>query len=192
MDVAGQMVENHDNRAALLQKMTAVTKEAAETVAAAAEAASQTGGEESGEKKRKLQAGIPGLTVDEAEMVAGGSTLVSGLWPSGDLAASGRYIGRAVAAQVGNRSEGGGNLQGCAATRGLEGEDGRRGMEVLRQEPWMPRPMLSIHVRQGDKARRMRLMRFDAYMLAAYRAREYEPFLENVWLSTEMQVGEGL
>ena len=191
MDVAGQVVDNHDNQAALLQKLTAGAKEAAAAAAAAA-SASQAGGKESGEKKRRLQAGIPGLSVDEAEMVAGGSTLVSGLWPSGDLAASGRYIGRAAAAQGGSGSKGGGNLQGCAATRGLEGEDGRRGMEVLRQEPWMPRPMLSIHVRQGDKARRMRLMRFDAYMLAAYRAREYEPFLENVWLSTEMQVGEGL
>ena len=62
-------------------------------------------------------------------------------------------------------------------------------VEVLRQEPWMPRPMLNIHVRQGDKGREMRLMSFDAYMLAAYRVREYEPFLQNVWLSTEMQVG---
>ena len=189
MDIAGQVVDNHLNRDALLKKMTAGAR-----VGTAADAM-QRGGRESRGSDRKLQAEVPGLTADEAEMVAGGSSLVTGLWPSSDLAASGRYVGHAESAAGSSKSSRLNKLLGCAATREVEGEDGnfysigKHMTEFLRQEPWMPRPMLSVHVRQGDKAQEMRLMPFDAYMLAAYRVREYEPFLQNVWLSTEMQVG---
>ena len=55
-------------------------------------------------------------------------------------------------------------------------------------EPLMPRPIVSVHVRQGDKASEMRLLPFDAYMLAAHQLRAHQPFLKYVWLSTEMEV----
>ena len=59
---------------------------------------------------------------------------------------------------------------------------------VVPYEPLIPRPIVSVHVRQGDKATEMRLLPFDAYMLAAHRLRAHQPFLDHVWLSTEMQV----
>ncbi|XP_024520477.1 uncharacterized protein LOC9659991 [Selaginella moellendorffii] len=53
--------------------------------------------------------------------------------------------------------------------------------------PWMPRPLLSIHVRQGDKASEMRVVSFDEYMKLANVLRKKCPHVRNVWLSTEMQ-----
>ncbi|XP_024520473.1 uncharacterized protein LOC9660544 [Selaginella moellendorffii] len=53
--------------------------------------------------------------------------------------------------------------------------------------PWMPRPLLSIHVRQGDKASEMRVASFDEYMKLANVLRKRFPHVRNVWLSTEMQ-----
>ena len=54
--------------------------------------------------------------------------------------------------------------------------------------PYMPRPIVSIHVRQGDKAVEMRLFSFAAHMWFAERLRFHIPNLQNVWLSTEMEV----
>ncbi|CAI5981714.1 unnamed protein product [Closterium sp. NIES-64] len=51
----------------------------------------------------------------------------------------------------------------------------------------MPRPVVSVHVRQGDKAREMRLFSFFAFMHRANRLRRLDPNLKAVWLSTEMQ-----
>ncbi|XP_024543615.1 uncharacterized protein LOC9661930 [Selaginella moellendorffii] len=53
--------------------------------------------------------------------------------------------------------------------------------------PWMPRPLLSIHVRQGDKASEMRVVSFDEYMKLANVLRKRFPHVRSVWLSTEMQ-----
>ncbi|XP_024543179.1 uncharacterized protein LOC9660872 isoform X4 [Selaginella moellendorffii] len=53
--------------------------------------------------------------------------------------------------------------------------------------PWMPQPLLSIHVRQGDKAREMEVVSFDEYMKLANVLRRRFPHVRNVWLSTEMQ-----
>lgn len=64
-------------------------------------------------------------------------------------------------------------------------------LEVVRSwvgSPYMPRPIVSIHVRQGDKAVEMRLFSFAAHMWMAERLRFHVPNLENVWLSTEMEV----
>lgn len=57
------------------------------------------------------------------------------------------------------------------------------------QEPVMPRPILSVHVRQGDKGIEQKLFSFDAYMFLAAKLRVLIPHLKAVWLSTEMQVG---
>jgi hypothetical protein len=55
------------------------------------------------------------------------------------------------------------------------------------QKPYMPRPLLSMHVRMGDKACEMSVVGFDKYMELAARLRRRFPSLRNIWLSTEMQ-----
>ncbi|KAJ6296609.1 hypothetical protein OIU78_022346 [Salix suchowensis] len=53
--------------------------------------------------------------------------------------------------------------------------------------PWIPRPLLSMHVRMGDKACEMKVVEFEDYMHLAYRTRQRFPHLTSVWLSSEMQ-----
>ncbi|CAI7916755.1 unnamed protein product [Closterium sp. NIES-53] len=50
--------------------------------------------------------------------------------------------------------------------------------------------MVSMHVRQGDKAIEMELSSFASYMFLAYRLRSHTPDLQYAWLSTEMEVSE--
>ncbi|XP_015875559.3 uncharacterized protein LOC107412321 isoform X1 [Ziziphus jujuba] len=52
---------------------------------------------------------------------------------------------------------------------------------------WVPRPLLSMHVRMGDKACEMKVVEFEEYMNLADRIRNSFPHLKSVWLSTEMQ-----
>ncbi|KAJ9540109.1 hypothetical protein OSB04_026615 [Centaurea solstitialis] len=54
-------------------------------------------------------------------------------------------------------------------------------------EPWTPRPLLSVHVRMGDKACEMKVVQFEEYMRLAERIRHRFPHLKHIWLSTEMQ-----
>ncbi|KAF2552791.1 hypothetical protein F2Q68_00036584 [Brassica cretica] len=54
-------------------------------------------------------------------------------------------------------------------------------------KPWIPRPMLSVHVRMGDKACEMRVVALEEYMRLADRIRERFPELNRIWLSTEMK-----
>ncbi|KAL3650156.1 hypothetical protein CASFOL_006559 [Castilleja foliolosa] len=54
-------------------------------------------------------------------------------------------------------------------------------------KPWLPRPMLSMHVRMGDKACEMKVVGFEEYMHLAEKVRKRFPHLNNIWLSTEMQ-----
>lgn len=54
-------------------------------------------------------------------------------------------------------------------------------------EPWTPRPLLSVHVRMGDKACEMKVVQFEEYMRLANRIRHRFPHLKHIWLSTEMQ-----
>lgn len=53
---------------------------------------------------------------------------------------------------------------------------------------WIPRPLLSMHVRMGDKACEMKVVEFKEYMRLANRIRRRFPHLNSIWLSTEMQV----
>lgn len=53
---------------------------------------------------------------------------------------------------------------------------------------WIPRPLLSMHVRMGDKAVEMKVVGFEEYMRLADRMRKRFPDLKSIWLSTEMQV----
>ncbi|KAI3973022.1 hypothetical protein MKX01_019680 [Papaver californicum] len=54
-------------------------------------------------------------------------------------------------------------------------------------KPWIPRPLLSMHVRIGDKACEMKVVGFEEYMCLADRIRKRFPNLKTIWLSTEMQ-----
>ncbi|KAJ3691506.1 hypothetical protein LUZ61_020670 [Rhynchospora tenuis] len=54
-------------------------------------------------------------------------------------------------------------------------------------KPWVPRPLLSLHVRMGDKACEMKVFEFEKYMELANQIRQRFPDLKNIWLSTEMQ-----
>ncbi|CAF2011261.1 unnamed protein product [Brassica oleracea var. botrytis] len=54
-------------------------------------------------------------------------------------------------------------------------------------KPWIPRPMLSVHVRMGDKACEIRVAPLEEYMRLADRIRERFPELNRIWLSTEMK-----
>ncbi|KAL3523739.1 hypothetical protein ACH5RR_016573 [Cinchona calisaya] len=54
-------------------------------------------------------------------------------------------------------------------------------------KPWIPRPLLSLHVRMGDKACEMKVVGFREYMHLAERIRKQFPHLNSIWLSTEMQ-----
>ncbi|KAF8401952.1 hypothetical protein HHK36_012903 [Tetracentron sinense] len=54
-------------------------------------------------------------------------------------------------------------------------------------KPWISRPLLSMHVRMGDKACEMKVVEFEEYMRLADRIRKRFPNLNSIWLSTEMQ-----
>eukprot|EP00850_Spirogloea_muscicola_P001268 SM000004S15138 [mRNA] locus=s4:1409508:1411673:- [translate_table: standard] len=55
------------------------------------------------------------------------------------------------------------------------------------EEAYIPRPIASIHVRQGDKGIEMKLSAFQSFLWAAERVRYHIPNLHTVWLSTEQQ-----
>ncbi|WOL12928.1 hypothetical protein Cni_G21697 [Canna indica] len=54
-------------------------------------------------------------------------------------------------------------------------------------KPWTPRPLLSLHVRMGDKACEMKVVGFEHYIQLAEKMRKRFPDLNSIWLSTEMQ-----
>lgn len=54
-------------------------------------------------------------------------------------------------------------------------------------KPWVPRPLVTIHVRQGDKAQEMKIVNFQDYMKLAQHLRNRFPDARSIWLSTEMQ-----
>ncbi|GJP47124.1 hypothetical protein CLOM_g6356 [Closterium sp. NIES-68] len=57
----------------------------------------------------------------------------------------------------------------------------------LASEPYMVRPIVSMHVRQSDKRVEMGVWSFAAHMLFAARLQRTHVDLKHVWLSTEMQ-----
>ncbi|EOA12119.1 hypothetical protein CARUB_v10003958mg, partial [Capsella rubella] len=57
----------------------------------------------------------------------------------------------------------------------------------LNHKPWIPRPILSVHVRMGDKVREMRVAALEEYMCLADRIKDQFPDLKRIWLSTEMK-----
>lgn len=53
---------------------------------------------------------------------------------------------------------------------------------------WVPRSLLSMHVRLGDKACEMKVVEFEEFMQLVDGIRSNFPSLNSIWLSTEMQV----
>ncbi|KAJ0714580.1 hypothetical protein HanPI659440_Chr13g0491061 [Helianthus annuus] len=54
-------------------------------------------------------------------------------------------------------------------------------------ETWTPRPLLSVHVRMGDKACETKVVQFEEYTRLANRIRNRFPYLNGIWLSTKIQ-----
>lgn len=54
-------------------------------------------------------------------------------------------------------------------------------------DAYVPRPIVNMHVRQGDKAREMKLYSLASYMVLAEKLRSHVPNMHHIWLSTEMQ-----
>eukprot|EP00850_Spirogloea_muscicola_P004963 SM000022S07177 [mRNA] locus=s22:287365:290115:- [translate_table: standard] len=52
---------------------------------------------------------------------------------------------------------------------------------------YMPRPIVSIYVRQGDKWQEAELFSLDAHLQLAERLRLHDPGISHAWLGTEMQ-----
>eukprot|EP00271_Cylindrocystis_brebissonii_P010645 TRINITY_DN2690_c0_g1_i1.p1 TRINITY_DN2690_c0_g1~~TRINITY_DN2690_c0_g1_i1.p1 ORF type:complete len:221 (-),score=26.59 TRINITY_DN2690_c0_g1_i1:628-1290(-) len=52
---------------------------------------------------------------------------------------------------------------------------------------YMVRPIVSLHVRQGDKGQEMKLFSFAAHMWLAESLRKKMPHMNHIWLSTEME-----
>eukprot|EP00850_Spirogloea_muscicola_P004185 SM000017S02925 [mRNA] locus=s17:1105543:1107668:- [translate_table: standard] len=69
----------------------------------------------------------------------------------------------------------------CSASEGLAGT------LWAEEEAFVPRPIASIHVRQGDKGKEMKLVSFQSFLWAAERVRYHIPDLHTAWLSTEQQ-----
>ncbi|CAI7924259.1 unnamed protein product [Closterium sp. NIES-54] len=55
-------------------------------------------------------------------------------------------------------------------------------------EPFVVRPIVSVHVRQSDKGTEMRLSPLATHMFFVHRLRRHVPDLRYVWLNTEMEV----
>ncbi|CAI5524460.1 unnamed protein product [Closterium sp. Naga37s-1] len=53
--------------------------------------------------------------------------------------------------------------------------------------PFMLRPVISMHVRQGDKGIEMTLHSLATFVFFAYRMRRHRPDLQYIWLSSEME-----
>ncbi|CAI5490891.1 unnamed protein product [Closterium sp. Naga37s-1] len=80
---------------------------------------------------------------------------------------------------------------GAAAAGAVTGSGGDGGKDtsglVGVQEPYMPRPIVSLHVRGTDKHFEMELSSLDWHMFLVNRLRPHAPDLWHVWLNTETQ-----
>ncbi|GJP85789.1 hypothetical protein CLOP_g15888 [Closterium sp. NIES-67] len=103
-----------------------------------------------------------------AELRFGGNTLEGEVWPAK-------------------------GMESCAFDCGPNGEGRWKRKEVqgmlkgVGGEVYLPRPMVSVHVRQSDKFKEMTLLSFAMHMFFTHRLRAAVPDLKNVWLNTEME-----
>ncbi|CAI5500867.1 unnamed protein product [Closterium sp. Naga37s-1] len=82
---------------------------------------------------------------------------------------------------------GGGSSAASSAGAATLAFAGSASSSLVYAPPYVPRPLLSMHVRAGDKGSEMELFPMAAYMVLAARVRMKDPSLHHVWLSTEMQ-----
>ncbi|CAI7909709.1 unnamed protein product, partial [Closterium sp. NIES-53] len=111
--------------------------------------------------------------------------------PSAAAAAEASAIAAAVAAAAAARfaaenSSTDSTAATAAAAAGAACAGGASGAS-LACEPYMVRPIVSVHVRQSDKQVEMGVWSFAAHMLFATRLQRTHVDLKHVWLSTEMQ-----
>ncbi|CAI5494373.1 unnamed protein product [Closterium sp. Naga37s-1] len=114
--------------------------------------------------------------------------------PSAAAAAEARAMAAAVAAAAAARFAGGNfstdsTAAPAAAAAGAGGGGGASGASLV-CEPYMVRPIMSVHVRQSDKQVEMGVWSFAAHMLFAARLQRTLVDLKHVWLSTEMQASQ--
>lgn len=128
-------------------------------------------------------AGVARALAEQAEMRDRIEKRLGSAGPWEERGPGGRKVGFQFAADAGIFQEGSAQAEAERGQGAGERESG------VAEEMYVPRPLVSIHVRQGDKGKEMRLHSFDAFMWAASRLRLLVPDLKNVWLSTEMQVG---
>ncbi|GJP48904.1 hypothetical protein CLOM_g13609 [Closterium sp. NIES-68] len=112
-----------------------------------------------------------------------------GKWVGGDGHASSMQLLMAVGGRgsPGDALQGGSQVGSSHGPGAVAGGGGGGGEGGVGGEVYMPRPIVSVHVRQGDKAFEMRVFSFPAFLFMANRIRRLDPALHNVWLSTEMQ-----
>ncbi|GJP34068.1 hypothetical protein CLOM_g18538 [Closterium sp. NIES-68] len=117
-------------------------------------------------------------------------------------------VGEGEGEEVHESEKGGGGGGGVQETG--DGSDGGRNKSRLQQEvggasasaalgpmehllwsrlphPLVPRPLVSVHVRMGDKGREMRVAGVAEYVRLLQRVRTHHPHATFVWLATEMQ-----
>ncbi|CAI5496058.1 unnamed protein product [Closterium sp. Naga37s-1] len=90
----------------------------------------------------------------------------------------------------GSRSDSGSSSQPAEQAVDGAGEGEAWGSEWGEEGAWeayLPRPIVSMHVRQSDKGGEMALHSLAAHMWMAYRLRLALPHLRHIWLSSEMQ-----
>ncbi|CAI5959231.1 unnamed protein product [Closterium sp. NIES-64] len=109
--------------------------------------------------------------------------------PSASAAAEASAIAAAVATAAAARfadSTADSTAAPAAAAAGAGGGGGASGASLV-SEPYIVRPIVSMHVRQSDKQVEMGVWSFAAHMLFAARLQRTLVDLKHVWLSTEMQ-----
>ncbi|GJP34996.1 hypothetical protein CLOM_g19466 [Closterium sp. NIES-68] len=93
----------------------------------------------------------------------------------------------AAAAGSGSSAASGASAAAAAAAAATLAFSAGASSSLVYAPPHVPRPLVSVHVRAGDKASEMEVFPLAAYMAMAGRARIKDPSLRHVWLSTEMQ-----
>ncbi|CAI5997212.1 unnamed protein product [Closterium sp. NIES-64] len=112
--------------------------------------------------------------------------------PSASAAAEASAIAAAVATAAAARfadSTADSTAAPAAAAAGAGGGGGASGASLV-SEPYIVRPIVSMHVRQSDKQVEMGVWSFAAHMLFAARLQRTLVDLKHVWLSTEMQASQ--
>ncbi|GJP32608.1 hypothetical protein CLOM_g17221 [Closterium sp. NIES-68] len=165
--VANQLATFAPTQSAFLRPLTA--SNAVKTVG---ESTGESMGESTGESARVVEAEAPPPV----------RTLASTVWTTRGfpVAFCSHYSCDAGASS----SSGGG---GSSSSRGGGELGAEEAYRMVGGEVHVPRGMVSLHVRQTDKGREMRLASFHSHMFLLLRLKRSLPNLQFVWLNTEAQ-----